>query len=64
MRILGIDPGYATTGFGVLHSIQGQLRLLNYGSITNPAGLTLSPRLVILYELCLKYTGHRGQVDG
>ena len=27
MRILGIDPGYATTGFGVLHSSQGQLHL-------------------------------------
>ena len=50
MRILGIDPGYATTGFGVLHSSQGQLHLLNYGTITTPAGLTLSRRLVMLYD--------------
>ena len=50
MQILGIDPGYATTGFGVLHSSQGQLHLLNYGTITTPAGLTLSRRLVMLYD--------------
>ena len=50
MQILGIDPGYATTGFGVLHSSQGQLHLLNYGTITTPARLTLSRRLVMLYD--------------
>ena len=50
MRILGIDPGYATTGFGVLQAGQGQLHLLNYGTITTPAGLSLSKRLVMLYD--------------
>ena len=50
MQILGIDPGYATTGFGVLQAGQGQLHLLNYGTITTPAGLTLSRRLVMLYD--------------
>ena len=50
MRILGIDPGYATTGFGVLHTEPGQLHLLNYGTITTPAGLSLSKRLVMLYD--------------
>ena len=31
MRILGIDPGYATTGFGLLESGGVGLRLLQYG---------------------------------
>ena len=30
MVILGIDPGYATTGFGVVQSLPGTLKLLNY----------------------------------
>ena len=30
MVILGIDPGYATTGFGVVFSDRGNLKLLHY----------------------------------
>lgn len=36
MRILGIDPGYATTGFGILEAGRGSVQLLNYGTITTP----------------------------
>ena len=50
MVILGIDPGYATTGFGVVESGRGQLRLVNYGTITTPAGLAFSRRLRMLYD--------------
>ena len=50
MVILGIDPGYATTGFGVLEQVRGTIRLLNYGTITTPAGLDFSRRLVMLYD--------------
>ena len=32
MRILGIDPGYATTGFGILEAGRGSVQLLNYGT--------------------------------
>ena len=50
MVILGIDPGYATTGFGVVESGRGQLRLVNYGTITTPAGLVFSSRVRMLYD--------------
>ena len=50
MRILGIDPGYATTGFGVLQAERASVRLLNYGTITTPAALAFPERLVMLYD--------------
>lgn len=46
MRILGIDPGIAIVGFGLIEADRGQTRLLNYGAITTPAGLPLAHRLV------------------
>lgn len=45
MRILGIDPGYATIGFGMVESSGVQVRMVTYGAITTPAGLPLSRRL-------------------
>ena len=50
MVILGIDPGYATTGFGVVFSDRGNLKLLNYGTITTPTRLTFPQRLEVLYD--------------
>lgn len=46
MVILGIDPGVATIGFGVLRAERGKNTLLQYGVITTPAGIPLSQRLV------------------
>lgn len=45
MRILGIDPGYATIGFGVVEAERGQVHMVTYGAITTPAGIPLSRRL-------------------
>lgn len=45
MRILGIDPGVATIGFGLIEAERANVRLLRYGVITTPAGLRLSNRL-------------------
>ena len=50
MRILGIDPGYATTGFGLLQSDASGFRLLRYGVITTPKELPGPKRLEILYD--------------
>ena len=46
VRILGIDPGIAIVGFGLIEADRGKTRLLNYGAITTPAGLPLARRLV------------------
>ena len=45
MRILGIDPGFATIGFGLITADRGQVHMVTYGAITTPAGLPLSKRL-------------------
>ena len=45
MRILGIDPGVATIGFGLVEADRGRQTLLRYGVITTPAGIPLSSRL-------------------
>ena len=50
MRILGIDPGYGITGFGVIEATRGQYQLLRCGAITTPAGMDFSARLEIIYE--------------
>ena len=46
MRILGIDPGVAIVGFGLIESERGSVRMLQYGAVTTPAGLPLATRLV------------------
>jgi len=45
MRIIGIDPGTATTGFSILESVGGKSKLLDYGCILTPAGLPHTTRL-------------------
>ncbi len=50
MRILGIDPGYATTGFGLLETAPAGVRLLRYGVVTTPKELPFPKRLEILYD--------------
>ena len=50
MRILGIDPGYGITGFGLIEAQRGASQLLKCGAITTPAGMDFSARLEIIYE--------------
>jgi crossover junction endodeoxyribonuclease RuvC len=49
MRIIGIDPGTATTGFGVIEATRGRLALVDAGVITTPAGQPMPLRLVTLH---------------
>ena len=50
MRILGIDPGYGITGFGLVEAERNQYKLLHCGAITTPAGMDFSARLEIIYN--------------
>jgi len=45
MRILGLDPGTATTGYGIIDADVGCLSLVTYGVITTPAGEDTATRL-------------------
>ena len=45
MLILGIDPGYAIVGFGLVESQGAKQRLVACGAINTPAGVRLSARL-------------------
>ena len=50
MRILGIDPGYGITGFGIVDAQRNQFQLLQYGAITTPAGTDFPLRLQMIYN--------------
>ena len=44
MLILGIDPGFAIVGFGLVEAVPGRQRLIQCGAITTPAGEALPAR--------------------
>ena len=46
MVILGIDPGVATLGLGVINAERHKNTLIQYGTITTPAGIPLASRLL------------------
>jgi crossover junction endodeoxyribonuclease RuvC len=51
MLVIGIDPGTATTGYGLVHAEQGsKLETVTYGAILTPAKMSMPDRLVLLYE--------------
>ena len=50
MVILGIDPGLAIVGWGVLRFDGFRFQPLGYGSIQTPAGIQTEERLAQIYE--------------
>ena len=50
MTILGIDPGYAIIGFGLIQGNRAQQSLVQYGAIRTEAGERLSARLRQIYK--------------
>lgn len=49
MVILGVDPGVATIGYGIVDCRSGNFRCLEYGCITTPAHTLLEDRLSEIY---------------
>ena len=47
MRILGIDPGYATIGYGIIDYFRGRFSVVGFGAITTKAGLPLKSGFAI-----------------
>ncbi|MCD1293422.1 crossover junction endodeoxyribonuclease RuvC [Methanocella sp. CWC-04] len=54
MRILGIDPGIALTGFGIVESDKNGIRAGSYGHISTESGTPMPSRLKILYDDLIK----------
>ena len=50
MLAVGIDPGTAITGYGLVRDDQDELSLVTYGVIETPAGIPLHERLLLLYQ--------------
>ena len=50
MIILGIDPGLAIVGFGVIEKTRAGVRLIDYGVINTPKEHTLPERLEEIYN--------------
>ena len=48
MLILGLDPGFAITGYGLVDSVANRLSVVNYGAITTPAGMPFTQRLLAI----------------
>ncbi len=55
LRIIGIDPGYAIVGIGVVDYIGNKFRTLEYGAITTPAGMPTVDRLKKIYDELTMY---------
>jgi crossover junction endodeoxyribonuclease RuvC len=50
LRILGLDPGTATTGYGIIDSLDGEVSIVEFGVIETPAGDPPAQRLLSIYH--------------
>ena len=68
MLVIGIDPGTATTGYGLVkENADGSLTVVDYGAILTPPDLPMQRRLLRLYQqlkdILLLYRPHSGAVE-
>ena len=50
MKILGIDPGYAILGWGIIEKTGNKFRPIDYGAITTDKDMPMPERLQVLYD--------------
>ncbi|MCK9477903.1 MAG: crossover junction endodeoxyribonuclease RuvC [Firmicutes bacterium] len=50
MRILGIDPGLATVGFGIVEYNNNKFKTIEYGAVLTPANTDTTLRLKAIYD--------------
>lgn len=67
MLVLGIDPGTATTGYGLVREDDAGLALVDYGVIVTPADQPLAERLQTIYrglaDVIRRYRPEEGAVE-
>lgn len=67
MIILGIDPGYATIGYGVVDYNGTGFKTIDYGAVTSPPNIPFERRLEMIYdgicELCETYKPDAASVE-
>ena len=63
MVILGIDPGYAIVGWGVIEYEHSRFRVLGYGAITTNADTPFPQRLQAIYnDMCYVFEKYKPSV--
>lgn len=50
MRILGIDPGFAIVGYGIVDYVGNKFSVVDYGAATTAAGENIFTRLKLIYD--------------
>lgn len=67
MRILGIDPGYAIVGYGIIEFQNGLFKPINYGAIITKANDDFCNRLAIIHseteEIIKKYAPDTSAIE-
>jgi len=58
MRVLGIDPGTVTMGYGVIEDSNDEIALVTYGALTRPPRSPIGERLSYFYNELLEVISH------
>ena len=64
MLVLGVDPGTAITGYGLVREAEGQLQAVAYGAITTPPDWALPQRLQKIYHDLTALILEHGPTEG